>query len=378
MCFKMNIQSFYDHPFVQATELEDLVIFNYTRECQFEKMWDEITLAARGIIFNKVTGKLVARPWKKFFNLEEIGFSSLPDLPFTATEKLDGSLGILYFHNGEYKISTKGSFQSDQAIWATDWIQKNLKLELYRNLTYLFEIIYPSNKIVIDYQGFSGLVLLGCIWDDTGEEISHEALVEEGKIINCKVVEQEKQFTDLNQLYSYCKSLPANKEGFVVTFSNGLKVKIKGAEYCKIHKMISRMTPISFWEAWNLELNDIPKSFLSELPEEFRETTDALYQEIKKLHLDLLAEVADKIKHVLIMITLEKKGYFNQDDITVKEVAVKAKELFPNRMSYIISFWKKDFTRLLKEIHKNVRPTGNILPLDAIVDERLKRIHDDS
>ena len=39
-----------------------------------------------------------------------------PKEQFIPFEKKDGSMGTLYRHNGEYKVATRGSFYSDQAV----------------------------------------------------------------------------------------------------------------------------------------------------------------------------------------------------------------------------------------------------------------------
>lgn len=46
-------------------------------------------------------------------------------------------------------IATRGSFESDQALWATEWIQKRFRpVDFLAGYTYLYEIIYPENRVV--------------------------------------------------------------------------------------------------------------------------------------------------------------------------------------------------------------------------------------
>lgn len=91
---KLDIKKFYDHPHVMHREWNDLVLFCYTRECQYDQLWDDVTMAARGIIFNKVTGEVVARTFVKFFNASEllgkVDLNELAKKPFTALTKMDG------------------------------------------------------------------------------------------------------------------------------------------------------------------------------------------------------------------------------------------------------------------------------------------------
>src|SRR5579871_6918930 len=94
---------------VMAVRQHDLILFNYSQMAQFSSRWNWFELNSRGLIFNATTGEVVARPFRKFFNYGE----RLP-LPGTSmvevTEKVDGSLGILYREDGDYKIATRGSF----------------------------------------------------------------------------------------------------------------------------------------------------------------------------------------------------------------------------------------------------------------------------
>lgn len=75
-------------------------------------MWNHATLTCRGLIADS-EGTILARPSTKFFNLEQV--EQLPDEPFEVYEKLDGSLGILYWLDDEPYISTRGSFESPQS-----------------------------------------------------------------------------------------------------------------------------------------------------------------------------------------------------------------------------------------------------------------------
>lgn len=92
----------------------DLRILNYTVKTQFAWHWTRETKACRGLI---VDGKnrIIQRPFEKFFSVEQLADTPLPLEPFDVYEKLDGSLGILYWANDEPAIATRGSFVSDQA-----------------------------------------------------------------------------------------------------------------------------------------------------------------------------------------------------------------------------------------------------------------------
>jgi len=111
------------HPFL------DLEICNYTAKTQYNKMWDNYTLMCRGLILDS-QHNIIAKPFPKFFNLNETPETSRSNLPNEIpkiSEKLDGVLGILYPEKNKVAISSRGSFTSDQAIWATGWMRNELR-----------------------------------------------------------------------------------------------------------------------------------------------------------------------------------------------------------------------------------------------------------
>ena len=86
---------------------------------------------------------------------------------------MDGSLGILVPTPGGYEIATRGSFSSDQARHATKvWRERYAGTEVRPGVTYLFEIVYPGNRIVVDYGDLDDLVLLGGVEIRTGRPVA--------------------------------------------------------------------------------------------------------------------------------------------------------------------------------------------------------------
>lgn len=370
---KLEMKKFYEHPNVMHREWDDLVLFCYTRECQYDQLWDDVTMAARGIIFNKVTGEILARPFKKFFNATElfgkIDLDELAKKPFISLKKMDGSFAIHYRYEGQDYIATKGSFVSEQAQWATKWFREHIiSAEMLPGHTYLFEMLYPENKIVVDYGDTEDMVLLGVIDNETGDEISYTELKEAGRRIGSTVVEAV-EFNSLEELYAYCKTLPATEEGFVITFFNGLKVKVKGDEYVKIHRILANMTPLAFWGAWDLDTQDIPKSFLAAIPEEFREVTDTLYRQIYDLHHDSFNMVKDTYGELMKDLPL---------DVDHKTFFLTAEAKHGKMAGELIYYHKKSFYKLWLGIHRKVRPTFNVLPDSVAGSDRLKRIFEEN
>jgi len=59
----------------------DLSIWNYSPKVQYEKLWDDVTKICRGLVTNS-EGKIIARPFKKFFNYEEHSVNEIPNESF--------------------------------------------------------------------------------------------------------------------------------------------------------------------------------------------------------------------------------------------------------------------------------------------------------
>ena len=151
----------------------DLWIYNYSHTCQFSRVWNDVTLQCRGLILD-ADMNIVSRPFSKFFNLEEHPRSDVrfSKKDFQVFEKLDGSLGILYPTGTRYAIATRGSFTSDQALRASMLLQERyVDFVPEPGYTYLFEIIYPDNRIVVDYGGVEGLVFLCAVDNVTGANV---------------------------------------------------------------------------------------------------------------------------------------------------------------------------------------------------------------
>jgi hypothetical protein len=244
-----------------------LTIWNYTEKVQYENLWDEVTLMCRGLVTDD-TGDIVATPFQKFFNIEEGKFE--PTEKFEVYEKMDGSLGIVFWYRGQWVVATRGSFTSDQANKAREILRKYNTDIMFRHLTFCFEIIYPENRIVLDYGDDEKLVLLGT-FDKNGKEMDVEMWREYG----FDVVKKYDGINDYKQLKEMVKN---DQEGFVVKFSNGDRIKVKGVEYLRLHKIMTNMSTTAVWEC--LKNGDDIETLLKDVPDEF-------YDKIKSYSKDL-------------------------------------------------------------------------------------------
>jgi RNA ligase len=247
---------------VQKHPTLPLRIFNYSHLAQYDlKVWDNTISYCRGLIVDD-RDVVFSRPFRKFFNLNTLGMpetseENLPDTEPLITTKMDGSLGIYWYYDGQEGIATRGSFISPQAIWATKYYHEYKKIrkgdgyggnvEWPIESTPLFEIIYNENRIVVQYD-FEGLVLLGIVDNEKGFEWDYKSVLKVGEFNNYQVV-QQKTGASIHQLKS---ENVENEEGFVLTYfkQDGppLKVKIKMEDYVRLHKIVTGMNARSVWE----------------------------------------------------------------------------------------------------------------------------------
>lgn len=248
----------------------ELLLFDYTAKAQYAARWNFFERVSRGLIINARTGEIVARPFDKFFNWFEGGRKAQGHI-VTVTEKVDGSLGILFRANGGYRITTRGDFRSPQGAWATQFLNAQYDLrDLGNEWTLLFEIVYPENRVVIDYQGREALVLLAARNRFTGAYMKFfPDLYELAQQYNFPLPEVH-TFNNITEILERTGTLPKEQEGYVVEFSDGERYKFKGDRYLELHKLISGLSfkhTLEAVQAGTLDYirEQIPDEYLGEL-----------------------------------------------------------------------------------------------------------------
>ena len=258
-----------------------LTIWNYTEKVQFESLWDDVTIMCRGLVTDD-KGDIIARPFKKFFNIEEGKYT--PTEKFEVFEKMDGSLGIVFWYEGKWILATRGSFTSDQAIKGTEILKRYNTDILFRHMTFCFEIIYPENRIVLDYGDDEKLVMLGA-FDRWGKDYDISDWDEWG----FDVVKKYDGIKDFKELKAMVKD---DQEGFVVKFTNGDRVKIKGVEYLRLHKIMTNMSTTAVWEC--LKNGDDIETLLKDVPDEFYKKIKDYVRDLRYSHFQI-SERAGKL-----------------------------------------------------------------------------------
>lgn len=319
-----------------------LKIYNYSRDCQFEKKWDDITLAMRGTVLD-TEGNLVAKSFDKFFNVDELRV--IPNEVFDVYEKLDGSIGIFFNYKGEWIFASKGSFTSEQAIRGYQiFKEKYSHVKLFDRITYIFEIIYMSNRIVVDYGDYEDVILTGAylISSDncfTGcvKELGIYTDIFDG-------LTRVKKYDGLTNIKQMKSMIEDNREGFVIKFNkSGIRAKIKSEEYVRLHRLLTNFSNVDIWECLKNGTNF--NDFLDRTPDEFdkwvKDAKDKLirgYDTIEKEAKDLFYG-----------------GNYNGLSYDKKEFAMWVKERPKQLQPILFSLWDgKDYSQT---IWRMIKPT---------------------
>lgn len=281
---------------VQAHPSEDLLIWNYTEVTQFKKLWDDITLACRGLITDNA-GNIVARSFNKFFNENERPYEATPD--FKVYAKLDGSLGILFYYRDKWILASRGSFVSAQAQNGMQILQQRYGAQLLdgldRNLSYSFEIIYPENRIVVNYGDERKLVLLAAFKKKNGNELSLDdpALQLHLKKFGIETVREY----DPAAIFDLKQRNTTNEEGYVVRFTNGTRIKIKFATYIELHKLAGNVNEIMLLQEY--AAGRAFAEVCEKLPDEFHDWAGKVYRNIDTCFQNLVSETGRLYKEAL-------------------------------------------------------------------------------
>ena len=316
----------------------DLFIWNYTPKVQYDRLWDDITIQCRGLVTDS-KGKIIARPFKKFFNYEEHKPEDIPNEDYVVYEKMDGSLGILFYYEeeltdetryniwfnnnyetgmerffnpndlpdfdnsyyeptpkkrGEWILATRGSFTSPQAIKGREILDRHDISAWRKDNTYLFEIIYPENRIVVDYKGEEKLVVLGGIHTETGEEIPDSSLFWT-QDSGFEVVMTYKTWGETYDLLK--EEISKDREGYVIRFKNGFRMKIKGDEYVRLHRILTNISNRDIWEY--LKDNRPFDELLEKVPDEFNNWVKTTIQDLQNQFDIIKTDVENQFKELV-------------------------------------------------------------------------------
>lgn len=330
------------HIRVQAHPTLPYLVHNYTDSCTWEQAWTPATLACRGLITHADTGQVLARPMGKFFNVDQPGAPMFhPDEPVIIMDKVDGSLGVLYpLPDSGYAIATRGSFTSEQAVWATEiWRTRYAPaFTPQQGITYLFEIIAPWNRIVVDYADTEDLILLGAVNIDTGRSLP----IEEASAGWPGPVVEVFPFTSLRDALGNLER--PNAEGFVLWHpERDERIKAKQEDYKQLHRWLTGTTEKHVWEVLSLGQN--PDEVFAAAPDEFHGWLKGVVAELRAKF--AVREAKARAAHAEILASLP-------DGWGRKDYAVVAAK-HPSKSLLFLLLDNKD---LAEPIWRELKPSG--------------------
>lgn len=244
-----SLESIVDRLFLRRVDHPDgRTILNYDQ--YFSPKFDPIVRECRGLVVDRNTMTVVARAFPRFFNLGEV---PAEDAVFdwstaTVSEKVDGSLMLLYHRNGVWQVNTRGSFADGKIdesgrTWDSEFFKVLSRSDLWwyslnESYTYCFEFCSPWNQVVA-YHPEPRLYLLSAFNVVDGAEMQVDArhVAEYLQVRSPKVY----GFGSGKEVVDFLKSedVPATFEGFVVRDGSGRRVKVKNARYVALHSLHS-------------------------------------------------------------------------------------------------------------------------------------------
>jgi len=383
--------SIYIHDLLDGAELSKMVqegrikkqvhpnlpisIYNYTAAAQYKNIWTNSERICRGLIVEDGTNKIIARGPSKFMNY---GDPKAPEIPLDSltrvTKKHDGSLGIGWMYDGHFGIATRGSFLSDQAQHATanmtdqdrlDIQQASLFRSEFGGSTVVWEIVYPDNRIVLDYGDFDGLLPLGLVDNEDGKiHFRPEEIYQTGVITFAEAV---------------ALPVPADEEGYVLDvqpFGETHHVKLKGEEYKILHGLLTNTNARRIWvqlaaracHHW-MEKDQDWASMLKNDPEDFKrvdvtkDITETLLTNVPDEFYDWVTKqidsINDKVADLVIQSILLAGQISMVDDKRIRFEAVKDHVMCMDILRFVEH---RDESRLIIKAWQLAKPDGDETP----------------
>lgn len=232
-----------------------LVILNYGID---SRKTNPIAMECRGLVLEKDTWNIVAKGFNRFFNWGEVQTerSKFKWNDCIVQSKEDGSLGLLYFYDGQWRFNTRGSFGQEylpyggmtwtelfcQAIGIDALQDLKNKQHLKINYTYVFELVSPYNQVVRQYPQPS--VYLLSIFDGLRELTDTQYYGESLRLRSFSKLNMQLpnmwQFDKIEQVQNHVLEMSKKDktfEGVVIRDIHNRRWKIKSAEYVSLHRL---------------------------------------------------------------------------------------------------------------------------------------------
>jgi len=207
--------------YLTVKEDDTLVLFMYDQIRSDFSL--PIVQDSRGIILERGSWNFVCRPFTKFFNYGEVNAAQIDWSTAKVQEKLDGSIMKMYFYRETWRVASNSCIYAleDFEIMFRECAEQYVATSWPRldpAYTYIFELIHPSNQVVVRYKT-KRLVLIGVRENASGKE------VEPAKLNLSFDLPHFFPFTSLDQSLEFVNSEDFRDEGFVVVDANFNRIK---------------------------------------------------------------------------------------------------------------------------------------------------------
>lgn len=243
--------------YVQEKKYGNISSFNFTKQAFYDRVWDEQTVKARGLYIDTFKGKVAARAYEKFFNINErpeTKFDMLQhklQFPVTAYVKENGFLGIVSYdeYNNDLLIASKSTIDSDFAQWlkemlytkvSADNIEKLKEFIKEKDVSFVFECVDMKNDPHIIEYPESKLFLLDIVHNDMNfVKYEYDEMVNVAHQFGLTPKEKAFEIATWQEFFDwYYDVLEADYEyngkqieGFVIEDSGGYMTKLKLTYY---------------------------------------------------------------------------------------------------------------------------------------------------
>jgi len=213
---------------------------------QFESNMNEaLVRQCRGLILDEATNwTVIARPFDKFFNIDEPKAATIDWTTAKVAEKLDGSLTILYRYDDGWHVATSGTCDGSGQVgdfgttfkdlfWRV-FLDKGYKIPSHNwnDYTFMFELMTPFNQVVVKHQK-EDLLLIGIRHNLSGVEWPVKNATQYDPVPTFKL----QSLADIKA--SFNEMNPAEQEGYVVYDQHYNRVKVKHPGYVILHHIKS-------------------------------------------------------------------------------------------------------------------------------------------
>lgn len=243
--------------YIQEKKFGNISSFNFTNKAFYDKVWDEQTTKARGLYLDTFKGKVAARAYDKFFNINErpeTKFDMLQNklqFPVTAYVKENGYLGIVSYdeYNDDLFIASKSTIDSQFAEWLKEAICNQItvenreKMKQYakdNNVSFVFENVdMKKDPHIIEYPE-SKLYLLDIVYNQMDfAKYDYETMCDIAHQLGLTPKEKAFEIANWQDFYDWYYDILEEDyeyngrkiEGFVIEDSVGYMTKLKLAYY---------------------------------------------------------------------------------------------------------------------------------------------------